>query len=282
MQPIVFELAGLESRASGPRAILRVLQVLEYVAERPEGSSLAQMCDALKVPKTTLFTMLKTLQGSGHLELQNGRYRLGLPAVSLGIVMGASARRSFPNCAQASLESLSRQTGETSFLAELTADGTHCRYRSVVESGSWLRFSVQPDSLKPAHATGTGRAMLAYLPKADLDPILSRMRFEKMTSKTLGSRRAVLAALSKVRREHVSISDSGTVSQVMSVAAPIFDADARVIAAVSAGGPTGRISPKLTAIERAVRSAAQEISLTLGYVGHWPADGVAPTRRAAR
>ena len=56
-------------------------------------------------------------------------------------------------------------------LAVLTDDGLQCRYLSVVESGNWLRFSVQPDSLKPAYATGTGHAMLAFLPKPELQAI---------------------------------------------------------------------------------------------------------------
>lgn len=278
----MFELSALERDGSGPRSILRVLQVLGHLAEHPEGLSLTQICVNLKLPKTTLFTMLKTLQGSGHLEVVDGNYRLGPPAISLGASMGASARRGFPACARDSLESLSRQTGETSFLAVLTADGMNCRYLSVVESGSWLRFSVEPDSVKPAHATGTGRAMLAYLPRADLDGILSRMSYQKLTPKTLGSRRAVMAALGRVRETHVSVSDSGTVSQVMSVAAPIFDANERVIAAVSAGGPTVRMVPRLTAIERAVRAAAHDISRHLGLPGHWPPDADGSARRPTR
>lgn len=266
----MFDLPGLSAGTLGPRAVLRVLQVLEYLAEHPEGRSLGQIYDRLKVPKTTLYTMLKTLRGAGYLDIVRGTYRLGALAVSLGVSMGASARRSFPECARDALESLSRRTGETSFLASLTTDGMHCRYLSVVESGSWLRFSVQPDSLKPAYATGTGRAMLAYLPQADLNDILSRMSFEKLTAKTLSSRRAVMTALMRVREEHISVSDSGTVSEVMSVAAPIFDANARVIAAVSAGGPTARMVPRLKAIQRAVRDTAYDISHGLGFAGDWP------------
>ena len=261
----MFELSGLNQGVSGPRAILRVLQVLSHLAEHPQGRSLAQICDELQLPKTTLFTMLKTMQGSGHLELEQGLYRLGPPTVSLGAALVASAKRNFPEGARDKLESLSRRTGETSFLSELTADGMHCRYLQVVESGNWLRFSVQPNSVKPAYATGTGRAMLAYLSKADLEGILGRVRFEKLTQKTVSSRKALMTALAQVRREGVSVSDSGTVPQVMSVAAPIFDAHGKVVAAVSAGGPTVRIEPQLTAIQRLVRSTAEDISQQLGF-----------------
>lgn len=267
----MFELSGLDQGAAGPRAILRVLQVLAHLAEHPQGRSLTQMCDELQLPKTTLFTMLKTLQGSGHLELEQGLYKLGPPSVALGAALVASAKRNFPEGARDKLESLSRRTGETTFLSVLTADGMHCRYLQVVESGNWLRFSVQPNSVKPAYATGTGRAMLAHLPKADLEGILSRVQFEKLTQKTVSSRKALLAALAQVRREGVSVSDSGTVSQVMSVAAPIFDARGQVVAAISAGGPTVRMAPQLVGIQRVVRSTAEDISRDLGFAGEPPA-----------
>lgn len=266
----MFELPGLDGASSGPRAIVRVLQVLGHLAQHPQGCSLAQLCQALKVPKTSLFVMLKTLQSSGHLMLEQGLYKLGAPSIALGAQMADSARSNFPQCAHEQLQNLSRRTGETSFLAVLTEDGLHCRYLSVVESGNWLRFSVQPDSLKPAFATGTGHAMLAYLPKTDLQAILSRVQFEKITTKTVSSQRSLLNALAKVRREQVSTTDSGTVAQVMSVAAPIFNANGRVMAAVSAGGPTVRMAPQLGAIVRLVRNTAEEISNSVGWLGPWP------------
>ena len=68
----VFKLSGLDPGSAGPRAILRVLQVLEYLAAHPQGRSLAQMCEVLQLPKTSLYTLLKTLQASGHLELTQG------------------------------------------------------------------------------------------------------------------------------------------------------------------------------------------------------------------
>ena len=266
----MFDLHALDSSAGGPRALLRLLQVLGQLAEHPQGRTLAQLCEDLQVPKTTLFTMLKTLQASGYLQSLAGVYRLGPPAVALGAAMAASARRSFPDCAGEVLDSLCRRSGETAILSVLTADGMNCRYVAVVESGNWLRFSVERDSLKPSYATGTGHAMLAYLPDADLQAILGRVTFDKITNKTVGSRRALLATLQQVRRDQVSTSDSGTVAGVLSIAAPIFDAEGRVMAAVSAGGPATRMAPQLQSLQRAVRGAAEDISRILGYAGEWP------------
>jgi IclR family KDG regulon transcriptional repressor len=267
----MFDVSGLSNkRFSGPRSILRLVQLFAKLSAHPEGQTLAQLCERLALPKTTLFTMLKVLEGAGYVVSDNGLYRLGTEAALLGAAMAESPRRSFPDCARGALETLCRTTGETGFLAVLTPDNLHCRYVAVVESENWLRFSVKLGSQRPSYATGTGRAMLAYLPKPEIDELLRRVRFEKVTPRTLSSRRALLAGLAQVRAQSISVVDSGTVNGVVSIAAPIFGMDGVVRAAVSAGGPSERVLGHQRSVERAVRACAEEISRILGFRGQWP------------
>lgn len=268
----MFQIEALTGSAlTGPRSILRVVQVFAQLSAHPHGQTLAQLCKDLGLPKTTLFTMLKVLEKSHYLVNEAGVYRLGPQAVALGAAMADSVRRNFPDCANGVLESLCLRTGETGFLVVLTPDRQFCKYVAVVETDNWLRFSVKLGSQRPSYATGSGRAMLAYLSEGELRPLLEQLRFERVTAKTVATRSRLLASLKEVRKRAVSVVDSGTVAGVVSVAAPIFDADGHVQAAVSVGGPTMRLSNRLPAIEQAVRSGAEEISRILGFVGDWPA-----------
>ena len=267
----MFNVAALtDTPLTGPRSILRLLQLFAKLGTHPEGRTLAQLCSGLALPKTTLFTMLKVLESADYLTNDGGVYRLGPQAVGLGATMAESPRRNFPNCAKGILENLCQRTGETGFLAVLTPDQRFCKYVAVVETDNWLRFSVKLGSQKPAYATGSGRAMLAYLPDRDLGPLLEGFPFERLTAKTVSSRRALMAGLKEVRRRGVSTVDSGTVAGVVAVAAPIFGADGKVNAAVSVGGPTARLADRLGAVQQAVRDGAEEISRILGYRGEWP------------
>lgn len=267
----VFDLAALSApQPTGPRSILRLLQVLAHLGACPHGQTLTQLCQALALPKTTLFTMVKVLEGAGYLTQHSGAYRLGAAALALGAAMAQGPRASLPECAQGILQSLAQRSGETGFLSVLTPDRQHCHYLATVESDHWLRYSVKLGSQKPAYATGTGRAMLAYLPDPELRRLLDGIRFERLTPQTISSRRALLAGLRAVRLCGVSTVDGGTVAGVVSVAAPIFDAEGSVVAAVSIGGPTSRIGPRLGTIEAAVREGARAISELLGYRGPWP------------
>ena len=255
---------------AGPRSILRVIQLLAKLGAFPEGQTLAQLCRSLAVPKTTLFTLLKVLEGAGYLVNDDGVYRLGPEAVALGELLAENPKRSFPHCAHGVLQALCRKTGETGFLAVLSPDRQHCKYVAVIETENWLRFSVKLGSQKPAYATGSGRAMLAWLPADEAKLLIEKFKFERLTGKTIASRRALLASLKVVRERGVSIVDSGTVPGVASVAAPIFAADGRVTAALSAGGPSARIGERMEAVVVAVRDGAEEISRILGYRGEWP------------
>ena len=184
--------------------------------------------------------------------------------------MAESPARNFPNCANDVLQSLCKRTGETGFLAVLTPDRQFCKYVAVAETDNWLRFSVKVGSQKPAYATGSGRAMLAYLPENEVLQLLGSFPFERLTPKTVSSQRNLLASLKEVRKQGVSSVDSGTVAGVLAVAAPIFGVDGQVAAAVSTGGPTSRVADHLPAVKAAVLDAAEDISRILGYRGEWP------------
>ena len=260
---------------TGPRSILRVVQVFARLGAHPQGQTLAQLCQSLQLPKTTLFTMLKVLESAHYLTSEGGAYRLGPQAVALGASMAESPARNFPNCANDVLQSLCQRTGETGFLAVLTPDRQFFKYVDVAETDNWLRFSVKVGSQKPANATGSGRAMLAYLPENEVLQLLESFPFERLTPKTVSSQRSLLASLKEVRKHGVSSIDSGTVAGVLAVAAPIFGLDGRVAAAVSTGGPTSRVADHLPAVKAAVRDAAEDISRILGYRGEWPAKPLA-------
>ncbi|MCS6962596.1 helix-turn-helix domain-containing protein [Thermoflexus sp.] len=60
-------------------AVERALQILERIAERPEGSSPSDLMEGLGLSRTGTFALLNTLKAHGYLEQAGprGRYRLG-------------------------------------------------------------------------------------------------------------------------------------------------------------------------------------------------------------
>ena len=270
---------GAPRAADGPRAILRVLQVLSVLSGEPHGMTLSRLARALGLPKTTLHTMLRVLEHAHYVTSAEGRFRIGPEAVMLGSSI-AGAPRAFPDCALGILEDVAGRTGETALLAVLTPDRRSCRYVATVETENWLRFSVPVGSLKPAYATGSGQAMLAYLDDEALRASLAGVRFERITPRTVTTRAAFAQALRRVRERGVSAVDGGTVAGVTSVAAPVVDGTGHCVGAVTVGGPTARLEARIARIEDDVSQAGRQASRLLGYLGAWPPPR--PVRRAPR
>jgi DNA-binding IclR family transcriptional regulator len=259
-------IASDPSGAAGPRSVLRVLHLLRLLATHSGGLSLSALAKALDIPKTSMHSMLQPRLASRFIVRDDRLLRLGPAGVALGLAISGVPRR-FPECAQGLLRELSERTGETALLAELTPDRKSCRYVAAVESDNWLRFSVPVGSLKPAYATGSGQAMLAHLSRAQRADALAGVKFERLTARTVSSHAALNRALAVVRAHGVSVVDSGTVSGVISIAAPIFDQDGRCMASITIGGPASRLQPRVEELISAVRNCASEISGILGYQG---------------
>jgi DNA-binding IclR family transcriptional regulator len=68
----------------------------------------------------------------------------------------------------------------------------------------------------------------------------------------------------------VAIDDGGKVMGAAGIASPVFGADGRVFAAVSAAGPAERMLAARLEVEREVFRAGEQISRIVGYVGPYP------------
>jgi len=64
-------------RNGGPKAMSRVLRLLDELAQSPEGLSLADLSVVLETPKSTLINSLRPLVSDDYLIADGNLYRLG-------------------------------------------------------------------------------------------------------------------------------------------------------------------------------------------------------------
>ena len=85
----------------------------------------------------------------------------------------------------------------------------------------------------PIHSSSYGKLFLAYLNQNDRDRIIKTLRFEKYTSSTISDLKAFKNHLKRIRRQGYAIDDSETRKQLNGLAAPIFNADGHIAAAIA-------------------------------------------------
>jgi IclR family acetate operon transcriptional repressor len=247
------------------RSVERALTILHLFILGEAEISLSEISQRVGLHQSTVFRLLATLSSAGFTEQDphTGRYRLGPAALALG---QAYLRHSdLRQIAEAPLARLRDQSSETVHLA--TLQGTQVIYLEKLPGLHPIGLmSSRVGDRSPAHCTGLGKALLAYVPEAELRQAYAG-GLKEFTPHTITRLPPLLAELERVRREGFAVDDEEHEQGVVCVAAPVFDTD-RVVAAISASGPADRIRKEMRerGLTQAVLAAAAEISARLGRV----------------
>lgn len=251
----------------GPRSALRVMDILHALAAEQDGMTLARLSEQLQLPKTSVFTLLRALEGGRYVKSNAGRYALGDQALRLGASLGQA--QSFPKNVRPVLEWLAAETGETILLGVLSEEGDEISYVDVIESDKPLRFAVRIGNRRPLYCTAAGKAMLAFSPKAFQTEYLARTRFVKFTYET-SSKDDLKAILPDIRRRGVIVDANGIIDGATGIASACFDEAGRATCSVTIAGPTSRMIPAKQQLEKLTRTGAERISQILGHRGSYP------------
>src|SRR6185437_15487274 len=155
-------------------------------------------------------------------------------------------------------ERLAQEAGETINIAVL-ADG-FALYLDQVAGPSTLQTRNWVGQRLALHATSNGKVLLAYVPDARVGEPL-----EQYTAHTVVDPAVLETQLDEVRRRGYSTTVDELEIGLTAVAAPVRNLDGRVIAALSASGPSFRLTgAQLTKTTEAVCAAADEISRRMG------------------
>lgn len=240
------------------------------LASRRDGASLAELCTQLRVPKTSLHRLLRTLESGGYLIHQADIYRLGPTSFHLASLIGkAASNNELPVSARPVLEWLAYESQETVMLAVLKATQGAIVYIDVVDSEAPVRFTVPVGDTRPLYSTASGKVVLAFLPPDAQSAYLDKADFTAFTSKTTG-RDELRGLLARYRERGLARDDGGKVLGASGVASPIFDSTGKVVGSISVAAPTDRLNTSAAQLETLVLAAGERISRMIGYSGAYP------------
>jgi DNA-binding IclR family transcriptional regulator len=251
---------------SGAQVVDRVADILEAFLWLGPELGVSELARAIGLTKATAHRLLSSLRNR-ELVAQDPitrRYRLGMRLWELGTI----ARSSIDWLAQAKpeLESLAAEVGETAHLAVL--DDDQVLYVDKVESSRSLRMPSQVGRRLPAHCTGVGKALIAFLPDERLAQLIEHRGLQAFTPRSIVDPDRLRAELASVRKAGYATDNEEIEDGLRCIAAPVRDHSGTVIAALSIAGPSSRLPNRdLPARAARVTAAAAAISARLGYPG---------------
>ena len=185
---------------------------------------------------------LLTLAHLGYLESDGGFFWLAPKVLRLSGAYLASAR--LPRIVQPVLHRLAAQTGlsyscvvrEGREVVIVARSAVHDKGERLMAHGLHLGTRL------PAHATSTGRVLLAALSPAELDEWLATYDLPKLTAHTVTDEGALKALLAEVRRLDYCIALEEHEVAIQALAVPLRDMQGRTVAALNMVSATKRMS----------------------------------------
>jgi len=226
------------SRPDFVQSLERGLAVIRaFDAAHPE-LTLSEVAAATSVTRAAARRFLLTLAELGYVRSDGRLFSLTPKVLQLGYAYLSSL--SLPDVAEPHLETLAAEVNESSSISVLDRDDVVYVVRVPVSRIMAVTISV--GTRFPAYATSMGRVLLAGLPAEQLEEYLSRVRLQRLTSRTVSSVASLRAELARVKAQGWAIVNQELEEGLRAVAAPIRDRRDRVIAAVNISTQASRRS----------------------------------------
>ena len=233
-----------------PRSVLgRALTVLDCFTDGEAELSLAELARRSGLPKPTVHRLLAELDQWNVVERTPGGHRLGMRLFELGQLV--PRQQGLRDAAMPVLRDLFEATHETVHLAVL--DGAEVVYLIKLEGRNGPAVPSRIGGRMPAYCTGVGKALLAYLPEAELQKVIAG-GLPRRTPYTVHAPGRLERQLVAVRETGVAIEREESALGITCAASAVFDDQGRAVAAISVTGWVNRLDTARMA--PAVRTAA--------------------------
>jgi DNA-binding IclR family transcriptional regulator len=243
----------------GSPVVEKTAHLLGAIADAPAGISLNELVEKLGAARSTVYRILNSLTAHGLVVRIGGgaNYGLGPKFVEL-------ARRISPNADRATLVEVAKP------ILQSAAERMHESFKLSAPEGNEMMtifafaspgeyaLSVRVGGRSPKHAGAAGKLSLAY---ADADEVSRYCAggLAPRTPYTIVDQEALSEALSRIRRDGFADDNLESVPGVRALAAPVFDAGGRFVAAVSVPF-IGEATPERTrAIRKEVLDSADAL-----------------------
>ncbi len=237
------------------RAVDRVCDILDTLANSKDGVSLSDLAEATGMPKSSTFRYLTALEARHYVERcdDGASYRLGLafrPQDTRGL-------EKLAELAKPALDRLRDQLGETANLGVL--DGGSVVHTVVSESPHMMRLAARVGERGAVHSTALGKAMCAGLPEEQVRAILQMAGMPAATETTITDPDRYLEELARTRELGYGVDEGENQASGRCVAVAIEGLS--FPAGVSISAPTDRLPvDRIPEVARSLKKVARALS----------------------
>jgi IclR family pca regulon transcriptional regulator len=243
------------------QGVERAFAVIKAFSDTP-GLTIAQVAARADLTRAVARRYLMTLERLGYVMRDGAKFSLTPRLLELSYAYLTTL--TVADVARPYVEGVVRTLNVSSSLAVL--DNFECVYIVRIPAKRIITSSLKVGSRVPAYATALGKVLLAYLTSEELDRYFRTVSLERLTARTVCSEDKLRRELQRTRDQGWAFADEELVAGRRTIAAPIFDREDRVTAAINVAAGVALISTREMIDEHlpVLLEAARDISRALG------------------
>jgi IclR family KDG regulon transcriptional repressor len=244
-------------------ALLKALEILDCF-ETHQSLSLKNISEITGLNKSRIIRLCGTLESKRYLnfDANSSLYSLSSRLLSLG--KAYERRNTLISLSRPILMELAERTGESVSLHVI--DGLE-RLCLVREEGTFnVRYNISEGQHLPLYAGAGSKVLLCYAPEEIKQRVLKKHLLRRFTPTTITDPNLFEKEFEKIRRNGYAFSRGERDPDAGALAAPIFNQEKIVCAAMVITGPINRFSPENhSKYLSPLLSCAKKLSLAIGY-----------------
>jgi len=247
-------------------SVRHAVEILRCLASDPPLVGVSEIASVVGLHKSSVSRMIATLAEADLVERDAESKRVRLGRGLLGLVAPLLPAVRVVDAALPQLVDLAQRCGETISIS--VWDGSGAVNLEQVLGGKAVKHYAARGSRNPAHATASGKLLLAFAAAETIDRVVHR-ELRRFTPRTICTRGALLAEIAAIRRQRYAVNEGEWSVDVGAIATPVRNDKGIVVAAITVTVPMYRFAAtNRRALIEHVRDAADRVSARIGFVKH--------------
>ena len=234
---------SLKRPAAGVQVLHKTIDILDALRSAPDGMSLAGLAAQSGMPKPTVYRILFTLESRGYLErAADASYRISRKLFEEP--RDSTFEQRLVREARPALERLAALCRETVNLGVL--DGGEVLVIETVESQQAVRMSSKIGNRRYPHSTALGKILLSDVPEREVLRLVRSKGMPRFTPATITREKDLIVELERIRTQGFALDNLENELDGRCIAAPVMNANRKIVAALSISGPLPRMTMSRT------------------------------------
>lgn len=242
------------------------LRILRELASSEHGMTAAELAQVTELNRTTVYRLSEILSRDGWVRrVGDGEEttQLDLGPAMQGLAILVNNKYDIDAQIQPIIKGLARSVSETVHVGVLDHD--QIVHIAVAAPDVGMSIAARLGSRAYAHSTALGKALLATIDDDEVKSLYLEENLPVRTPTTIATVSALLAELAETRARGYALDNEESRAGVFCISAPVFDADARAVFAISVTTVPRQGEARRDEIVNAVQAAAS--LATMAFAG---------------